>query len=346
MIKNKDYEVPLDKFINSALYDPKKGYYMKKIPFGKSGDFITSPNISKLFSEMIFLWIVSYWEKFYKNQKINLIELGAGNGEMMSQIISSSKNFHKFYSSCDFKIYEKSEKLINIQKKKLNDYKIDWIKNLNKLEKKPTIFFGNEFLDALPIKQFVKYNNTWFERYVKKNGDTYNFTEKKCNISKLEKKLNFKISNKHKFLEISFDSINILKKLNYFITKNGGCLFFIDYAYLNDKMSDTLQAVKDHKKVDPLQNVGSSDISHVINIPFLKKILKKIQLELDYNTQREFLLNLGILKRAEIVSEKKSFLEKANIFYRIKRLIDKKQMGELFKVIYLYKKKNKFKLGF
>ena len=117
-------------------------------------------------------------------------------------------------------------------------------------------------------------------------------------------------------------------------------------GWLNDKMSDTLQAVKDHKKVDPLQNVGSSDISHVINIPFLKKILKKIQLELDYNTQREFLLNLGILKRAEIVSEKKSFLEKANIFYRIKRLIDKKQMGELFKVIYLYKKKNKFKLGF
>ena len=111
-------------------------------------------------------------------------------------------------------------------------------------------------------------------------------------------------------------------------------------------MQDTLQAVKKHKKVNPLKDVGNIDISHVINISFLKKIAKKIDLELDFNTQRDFLLKLGILQRAEILATNKNFLEKANIFYRINRLIDKKQMGELFKVIYLYKKNKKFKLGF
>ena len=111
-------------------------------------------------------------------------------------------------------------------------------------------------------------------------------------------------------------------------------------------MFDTLQAVNKHKKSDVLKEVGNSDISHMINIDFLKKYSKKINLKVDHNTQREFLLDLGIMKRAEILAANTSFLEKANIYYRVNRLIDKKQMGELFKVIYLYKKNQKFKLGF
>ena len=111
-------KIPLDEFINNALYHPKKGFYMKKSPFGKEGDFITAPNISNIFSEMIFVWLLSYWEKFYKNKKINIIELGAGNAEMMSQIISSSQKFSSFKSNCNFIIYEKRKKLIKIQKKK------------------------------------------------------------------------------------------------------------------------------------------------------------------------------------------------------------------------------------
>ena len=123
-------------------------------------------------------------------------------------------------------------------------------------------------------------------------------------------------------------------------------MLFIDYAYIGDKIFDTLQEVKKHKKISPLKEVGNSDISHLINIPFLKKIVSKHNLELSYSTQRNFLLNLGILHRAEILAKNKSFLDKANIYYRINRLIDKKQMGELFKVIYIHKKNNRFKLGF
>ena len=67
-----NFKIPLDKFIENALYHPKKGYYSTKNPFGKEGDFITAPNISKVFSEMIFIWIISYWQKFYKNKEINI----------------------------------------------------------------------------------------------------------------------------------------------------------------------------------------------------------------------------------------------------------------------------------
>ena len=346
MFDKKNIKIPIDKFINNALYHPKKGYYMRKVPFGKCGDFITAPNISKIFSETIFLWLISYWEKFYKNKKINIVELGAGNGEMMVQIINSSKKFEKFYNKCDFFIYEKSNRLIELQKKLLKQHKITWLRSLNKLKNKPTIFFGNEFLDALPFKQFINSNNSWYERYIQKKDGVYDFVKIKCDLNKIEKKLNLKISNKQNFLEISFVGLKIIQKLNSIITKTGGCLLFIDYAHKNQKMFDTMQAIKNHKKTNVLKDVGSSDISHMVSIPFLKQFAKKLNLKVDYNTQREFLLNLGIMKRAEILAANKNFLEKANIFYRINRLIDKKQMGELFKVIYLYKKNKKFNLGF
>ena len=346
MFDKKSIITPIDKFINFALYHPKKGYYMQKTPFGQHGDFITAPNISNIFSEMICLWIISYWEKFYKNKKINIIELGAGNGEMMNKIISSAKKFKKFFSKSNFFIFEKSNRLIELQKKELKQHRVKWLKNLNKLKNNPTIFLGNEFLDALPIKQFVNYNNIWYERYVQKKAGIYNFVEIKCDIKKIEKKLNLKISKKQNFLEISFEGLKIIQKLNNIITKKGGCILFIDYAYLNQKMINTLQAVRNHRKANVLEEVGKSDISHMINIPFLKEFAKKLNLKLKYNTQRKFLINLGIMKRAEIIAANASFLEKANIFYRINRLIDKKQMGELFKVIYLYKKNKKFNLGF
>ncbi len=345
MFSKKNSTIPLDTFINNALYHPKKGYYTQRMPFGEHGDFITAPNISKIFSEMIFLWIISYWEKFYKDKKINIVELGAGNGEMMSQIISSSKRFDNFFKNCNFLIFERSLNLIKLQKKNLKQNNVRWLKNLNKLQNRPTIFFGNEFLDALPIKQFIKLKNIWHERYVEKRGKIYKFKDFKYDIKKLENKLKFNIAKKQDFLEISFEEIKIINQLNNIIKKKGGSILLIDYAYLDHKMVDTLQAVKKHKKINVLKKIGSSDITHIINIPYLKKITKQLNLKVDYTSQRNFLINLGIMKRAEILATNKKFLEKANIFYRINRLIDKSQMGEIFKILHIYKNK-KFKLGF
>ncbi len=97
----------LDKFINLSLYNKKFGYYMKKNPFGEKGDFITSPNISRLFSEMIAIWVISFWQSIGFPKRFNLIELGGGNGEMMKIIIESLKNFPNFSKACNFIIFEK-----------------------------------------------------------------------------------------------------------------------------------------------------------------------------------------------------------------------------------------------
>ena len=109
--------IPLDEFINQALYNPKNGFYMKNNPFGEQGDFITSPNISILFSEMLSVWTISFWQSLKCPKKINLIELGSGNGQMIYDMINSFKNFPKFYKSCEFIILEKSPHLKKIQKK-------------------------------------------------------------------------------------------------------------------------------------------------------------------------------------------------------------------------------------
>ena len=150
----KNHNLSLDKFINFCLYNKDHGYYMKKKKFGKEGDFITAPNISRLFSEMIAVWILSFWQSIGSPKRFNLIELGAGNGEMMKILLESFQNFPIFFNSCNFIIHEKSPSLIKIQKKKLSKNKISWIFKIDKIDRNPTIFIANEFFDSLPIKQF------------------------------------------------------------------------------------------------------------------------------------------------------------------------------------------------
>ena len=161
MVLKKNHSLPLDQFIDLFLYDKRFGYYMKKNLFGKEGDFITAPNISRIFSEMIAIWVISFWQSLGSPKKFNLIELGAGNGEMMKVIIESLKNFPFFYSSCNFFIHEKSPSLMKIQKQKLVGTKIKWISKLNGLDDNPSIFVANEFFDAMAIKQFRKKENFW-----------------------------------------------------------------------------------------------------------------------------------------------------------------------------------------
>ena len=321
---------------------------MKKNSFGKEGDFITAPNISRLFSEMIAIWILSFWKSLGSPKKFNLIELGAGNGEMMKVIIESFQNFPIFLKSCNFIIHEKSPSLIKVQKKKLYKRKITWISEIKKLKKIPTIFIANEFFDSLAIKQFRKKENLWFEKFVSlKNNNKPFFIEKKFNMKKFEKKINFKISKNQNFIEYSEIGINYLKKITEIIKKNSGGILLVDYGYSEKKMKNTLQAISKHNFSNILENIGNSDITHNINFNLFQKIIKQLGgLNDNLTTQKEFLIKMGIKQRAEIISKNQNFLKKADIYYRLKRLIDDKQMGNLFKVMLIKNQKNKFKLGF
>ena len=344
----KNYNLSLDKFINLSLYNKKFGYYMKKNPFGKEGDFITAPNISRLFSEMIAIWIISFWESLGAPKKFNLIELGAGNGEMMKILIESFKNFPLFLNSCNLIIHEKSPILIKVQKEKLTKYKVKWISKINKIKNNPSIFIANEFFDSIAIKQLKKRENTWYEKFVNfENQIKMSFFEKKIDVKKVEKKLNFKISKNQNFIEYSELGLNYLKLISKIIKKNKGGLLLIDYGYTDKKMKDTLKAISNHKFANILEDVGNVDITHNINFELFKNYLKKLGgLRSDLTTQKDFLIKLGIKERAEIISKNKSFSKKADVFYRLKRLIDEKQMGKLFKVMLIQNKKNTFKLGF
>ena len=130
---NKKY-ISLDKFIDSVLYKKNSGFYMNKNPIGKNGDFTTSPNISILFSEMIAVWVISFWEHLKYPKKINIVEMGGGTGEMTFQMLKTFENFPMFKNSCKTYIFERSPFLIKLQKKKLKKFKVKWLKKLKNVE--------------------------------------------------------------------------------------------------------------------------------------------------------------------------------------------------------------------
>ena len=220
---------------------------MNKDPFGITGDFTTAPNISRLFSEMIAVWTINFWQSLGSPKKFNLIELGAGNGEMMKIMIESFKRFPSFFNCCNIIIHEKSPYLVKKQKANIKFKNIKWMSNLKNINNLPNIFLANEFFDAIPIKQFLKNENIWFERFVHiSNKKKLSFTNKKVNVKALEKKINFKISEKQNFIEYSPLGLSYLINIFKFIKKNKGGLLIIDYGYFSEKMKDTLQAI--HKK--------------------------------------------------------------------------------------------------
>ena len=347
-MKTNKKDLPLDQFIEFALYDKVNGYYMKKNPFGKEGDFITAPNITRLFSEIIAIWVLTFWKSIGSPKKFNLLELGAGNGEMMKVIAETLKNFPECFNNCNFQIHEKSELLKKKQQLNLKSGKITWIDDIKINNSYPTVFLANEFFDALPIKQFFKRKEGWFERFVNfKDGKNAEFKEQQINIKDIEQELSFEISKDQEIIEYSPSSFEYLKDVSNLIKENDGGILIIDYGYLNLKMKETLQAIKNHQHSNILENIGDSDITYNINFNLFERFIAQFNdLNSIISNQKKFLTSMGIIQRAEIISENIPFSKKSDLFYRIRRLIDEKQMGELFKVMLIKKIKNNFKTGF
>ena len=340
--------IPLDQFIDLSLYNKKLGYYMTKNPFGKHGDFITAPLISNLFGEMLAVWCVAFWEHLGKPKKILLVELGPGDGTLCKNLLKTFKQFKKFYNSLEINLLEISDKLKIIQKEKINNKKVKWIKNINDINYGPVILIGNEFFDAMPIKQIYKKKKLFFEKHVTLSKDNkIGFLYKKANNNLIKRLQSLNLISDGNVIEYPIEAIKILdtiaKKINKF---NGGLLTF-DYGYTSNKNQDTLQSVKKHRHVNILSMPHYSDITTHLNFKLFFEILKKNNLNVQkIITQNEFLKKMGILERANILSKKMTFKEKTNMFYRLKRLLDYSEMGSLFKVLFAYKKGRKFSLGF
>jgi len=258
---------------------------------------------------------------------------------MVFQIYKSLENFPAILKNFKFYIYENSKLLKKIQKKKLNKLKIKWIDNFNNIIGKNNLFIANEFFDCLPIKQFKRKKNTWFERKIKvKKKKNFRIIEVQSNISNLNKKLGFNFSSNQNFIEYSPLEVNILQNITKKINNKKGGLLIIDYGFFEDNMKNTLQSLYKHKSNNFLMNIGEADITHHVNFNLIEKLAKKNKLQVSLKTnQKKFLVSLWIKYRAEQIAKNLPFSKKADIFYRLDRLINENKMGNLFKVIFLTK---------
>ena len=340
--------LPTDKFFRNVLYDKKFGYYTSQIPFGQSGDFITSPKISDIFSEIIAIWIVSSWKTFGKPKNFNIVELGPGDGSLAKVLLKSFKKFPEFNSIKNMFLLEKSIFLRKVQKKKILNKDVKWIDSLNVIKKGPVVFFGNEFFDAIPIKQFKKIKNNFYEKcYSLEKNKVIKEIFTKASPARIEIIKSYKSLKNLKFIEFPLFGLQELKKINKKISKLGGCILMIDYGYLKPNNQNTLQSVMNHKRNSLLDNLGKADITAHVNFALLSEFFKKDGLKVKkIITQRQFLERMGILERAQIMSNKMKFREQSDLYLRLKRLLGSNYMGDLFKVIMAYKFNNNNFAGF
>ena len=344
---NSGKALPVDKFLENVLFDKKKGYYSSRIPFGHKGDFITAPGISNLFSEIIGIWLVSSWFTLGKPKKINIVELGPGDGSLMKTLVKTIERFPDFKKAVNIYLYEKSIFLKKLQQKKIDDSKIKWVKSFNHINGGPVIFFGNEFFDSIPIKQFTNKEGTLLEKYYYLTQDRIKETFKKASIKDTQEIKKFKAFKNLKFIEYPKLGIKELDKITGRILKLGGGLLLIDYGYLVSNNKNTLQSVIKHKKNNLFRNLGKEDITYLVNFDFLREYFTRNNLKIKkVVTQKFFLEKMGILERANNISKKMTFKDQSNLYLRLKRLLDQKLMGKLFKVIFAYKHKDNKFLGF
>jgi len=327
----------VDKFISNLLFK-KNSYYTSQNPIGSKNDYITSPEISQMFGEILGVYILNYWLKNITSE-FNLIELGPGRGTLLQDIMRSTKSNKIFNLSANIKLLEKNKKLIEIQKEILSNFKmnnIEWIKNFEIKSNLPSIIYANEFFDCLPVRQFYK-NINWFEKFISYNHskDIFSLINKKVTNKKLLKKLdNFNINQ---IAEISYDRTVLFKNLCKHIYKNKGLIILIDYGYITPIKNFTLQAISRHKKTHIFDNLGLQDITSYVNFDELINIANKFNFDnISYLTQRDFLISNGIIQRKEILKKKLSNEKKELIEKQFKKLTDIKSMGNDFKFLIIY----------
>lgn len=336
LIDKNQGSISISTFMNVALYHKKYGYYMNRVPFGKNGDFVTAPEISQLFGEIIAIWIMHVWEKLGKPEEFSLVELGPGKGTLIYDIVRVTK---KYSYSMSIYLIEISPVLQSVQKQTLKGLNVKWCENIDNLPEQPIIFLANEFFDALPVNQFVHHNGRWYENRVAKQSDnSFKVVEAETkDLFGICSNIGTIIDSHKKFvdgavIEFSPLGMEIMHKIEEKIYKNKGAALIIDYGYIYSSYRSTLQAIKQHNYANFLEDVGSSDITTLVNFQMLKDSLQHASYEI--LTQREFLYSFGIRERAQALIKSANSIEKKRISSEFLRLTE--NMGTLFKAMLIY----------
>ena len=329
--------ISLSQYMEICLWDDENGYYTSNQVLGRHGDFITSPEISQTFGELIGLWALSFYQKFIDNKRLCITELGSGRGTLLRDAIRTISMVTKNKVDLDITILEKSERLIALQKENLKNKNIKWISDIKGLSFEPQIIIANEFFDALPINQYVRNNEGWYEKKITtKNGKLCFTLGNKIWVPSNSIFSNFKIGDT---LEHSEQTISIFSNICNHLIRYDGVLLVVDYGNISG-IGDTLQAVNNHKFRSILEKPGQSDLTSHVNFKLLKEIAIKKNLYVSpVKEQQNFLLELGIKERLKSLTKNVSSTIAERVESEVKRLIDPDKMGSLFKVIAITKTK-------
>ena len=326
-------------FMTDALIHPEFGYYATNDPFGVSGDFVTAPEVSQMFGELIGLWCAVTWRQMGEPEKVKLVELGPGRGTLIADALHAGRQMDGFIDAVSVHLVEASAKLQKRQHRNLKDLAVDftWHQDLGGVGNGPMIVIANEFFDALPIRQFERTSAGWCEKLVGLDNGGGGLA---WMLSSPDPAIHYTIPEAHHqapkgaIVEVSQARTNMISHIADAIGVAGGAALIIDYGPVKSATGDSLQAVKDHRYHQVLADVGDADLtSHVDFAELALNAEASGATVFGPVSQGEFLRSLGIEIRAKQLAADKSPRQTGEILAALKRLIDDSEMGSLFKVL-------------
>ncbi len=326
--------ISIERYMSLALTHPTKGYYTTRDPFGAQGDFVTAPDMSQMFGELIGLWAAQVWGQIGAPARVHLVELGPGRGVLMADALRAAKAAPEFFDAIDVQLVEASDVLAEQQAERLKNCgrSVSWRKTVEELPPGPAIFLSNEFFDALPVRHYVKTPQGWRERLIGLDGAG--------NLSfglsgEIETYLKAQAPD-GSILEVSASAQRMMTTLAARIVTQNGALLAIDYGYDHTGLGETLQAVKAHEFVDPLAEPGEADLTtHVDFAALARSALSTNAQAFGPVGQGDFLREIGILQRAEALKARATPEQQHEIDAAVARLTGSgdNEMGVLFKVL-------------
>lgn len=324
-------------YMTACLADPKDGYYTQGSPFGADGDFITAPDISQMFGELIGVWCLKAWIDSGAPANFNLVELGPGRGTLMADLLRSAAIRPDFLSAASLHMVEMSPKLRKEQAKALAGGPLQpiWCDTLADVPDGPMFLVANEFFDALPIHQYQCTPDGWQERLVglsEDGGLCFGLGPGKVPPDHLPASLSSAAQGS--IFEIGLHSIQVAAEIGARLKKSGGAALIIDYGHAASAAGDTLQAMARHAYDDVFAQPGKADLTAHVDFEALSRAAIKAGANAaPIMEQGDFLLALGLLERAGRLGTDKSPATQEQIRNDVERLAAPDQMGQLFKVL-------------
>ena len=319
-------------FMELALGHPKHGYYMTGDPFGVSGDFITSPEISQVFGELIGLWAAFTWQQMGSPENLVLAECGPGRGTLMKDVLRAAKSVPDFHQAVDIHLVENSPAMRRRQQDTLTGLTPSWHDSIATVPAGPMILIANEFLDALPIHQFVMTDSGWTERCIGVVADSLTFVTAEAPPHHLPALPSD--ASPGAVFERCPVAMEFADTLSHRLAATPGAALIIDYGHGKSAIGETLQAVHQHAFCDPLSDPGKADLTaHVDFGAFAHQLRSGGATTSGPVTQSAFLGAIGIRERTQQLLKTASPEARADVMSATVRLTDPAQMGELFKVM-------------